>query len=219
MNKKDRAAKLMEFLDTKYSDAKCSLEHKNPFELIVATVLSAQCTDERVNKVTGELFDKYPTPDKMSKANVEDIMNIVRPTGFYKNKAHNILKIAEAICNKYEGMLPLEIKELVKLPGVGRKTANVVIGNFSEPVGIVVDTHVKRIAGRLGLTCSDKPDIIEKDLMTLIPKNKWNVFSHQMIDFGREICSARKPKCIKCDLSEYCEYFQKKKRGGIIEKI
>ncbi len=211
MDKKDVAEKLLAFLDSKYPGATCTLEHKNPFELIVATVLSAQCTDERVNKVTCQLFDKYPTPEKMAEADIEDIINIVKPTGFYKNKARNILEIAKTISNKYKGAVPLEMDELVKLPGVGRKTANVVIGNFGDPVGIVVDTHVKRIAGRLGLTSSDKPDTIEKDLMALIPKNKWNVVSHQMIAFGREICSARKPKCMECDLSGYCEHFQQQR--------
>lgn len=211
MDKKELAEKLLAFLDSKYPGARCTLDHKNPFELIVATVLSAQCSDERVNKVTRDLFDKYPTPEKMAEADMEDIINIVKPTGFYKNKARNILEIAKIIVSKYNGVVPLEMDELVKLPGVGRKTANVVIGNFGEPAGIVVDTHVKRIAGRLGLTSSDKPDIIEKDLMALIPKSKWSVFSHQLIAFGREICSARKPKCMECDLSGYCEHFQQQR--------
>ncbi|TYB32576.1 MAG: endonuclease III [Flexistipes sinusarabici] len=211
-SKRQKAEKFLTFLDEKYSDAECSLVHKNPFELLIATVLSAQCTDERVNKVTRVLFDKYPDAENMAESDPEEIMEIVRPTGFYKNKASNILRISKTIVEDYEGKLPLDMGKLTKLPGVGRKTANVVLGNFGKAEGIVVDTHVKRVTSRIGIVSSGDPEKIEKELMSLIPHDRWNKFSHQVIAFGRDICRSRTPKCNECGMNKACAYFLNK--GG-----
>lgn len=206
-DKSKKAEVLLDFLTAEYGDAVCSLKHRNPFELIVATVLSAQCTDERVNKVTDDLFKKYPTSEKLAYADSDDILEIVRPTGFYKNKASNIMHIAKVVHEQYGGKLPLDMARLTALPGVGRKTANVVMGIFGRAEGIVVDTHVKRISGRLGLVSSDNPEKVEKELMPLIPEDKWSRFAHQMISFGREVCKARKPDCPECGVNEICDYY------------
>jgi len=212
MNKQQKAEIFLTFLNEKYSDAECSLAHKNPFELLIATVLSAQCTDERVNKVTSVLFDKYPDAENMAEAGPEELMEIVRPTGFYKNKASNILKISKKIAENYQGMAPLDMEKLTELPGVGRKTANVVLGNFGKAKGIVVDTHVKRVAARIGIVNARAPEKIEKELMSLIPEDRWNKFGHQVIAFGRDICRARSPKCDECGMNKVCAYFLNK--GG-----
>ncbi|HCW92983.1 endonuclease III [Flexistipes sinusarabici] len=213
INKQQKTKIFLTFLNEKYSDAECSLVHRNPFELLIATVLSAQCTDERVNKVTRVLFDKYPDAESMSDSDPEELMEIVRPTGFYKNKASNILKISKKIAGDYQGKLPLDMEKLTELPGVGRKTANVVLGNFGMAEGIVVDTHVKRITTRIGIVSADDPEKIEKELMVLIPKNRWNKFSHQVIAFGRDICRSRTPKCNECGMNKFCAYFLDK--GGV----
>lgn len=203
-------SKILEFLDKKYPEASCSLRHKNPFELLVATILSAQCTDERVNSVTKSLFQKYKTPQDFAFADLEELKNIIKPTGFFNNKAKNIKNMAIKIVENYNGSVPNNMKDLISLPGVGRKTANVVLGNCFTPEGIVVDTHVKRISKRLGLTKSDNPEKVEDDLLKIIPKEKWNIFSHQMILFGREICASRKPKCDICELNTVCNYYKGK---------
>ncbi|KAA0258354.1 endonuclease III [Deferribacter autotrophicus] len=211
INKKKIVEELIRFLDERYSDAKCSLDYVNPFQLLIATILSAQCTDERVNKVTCTLFKKYRSFEDFARADIEEFMEDIKPTGFYRNKAKNIKKLSEIVVEKYDGKMPEDIDELVKLPGIGRKTANVVLGNCFGKPGIVVDTHVKRISQRLGLTDNDNPDKIERDLMELIPEEKWTKWSHQMIEFGRDICSARKPKCESCPLSKYCGFYLDKK--------
>lgn len=188
-----------------YPDAHCALNHNNAFELLVATVLSAQCTDERVNMVTPALFKKYPTPQKMAKAPVEDLENLVRSTGFFKNKAKNLKGAAARLVELHNGEIPQELEALVELPGVGRKTANVVLGNaFDIKSGIVVDTHVTRLSRRLGWVKTDNAVIIEKQLCQRVPKDDWVMFSHYLISHGRAICKARKPDCHHCFLEETC---------------
>ena len=203
--------KLITFLEKRYKDANCSLNHKNPFELLVATILSAQCTDDRVNIVTKKLFNAYKTPYDFANADLEKLKEIIKPTGFYNNKAKNIKEMSKILVEKYNAEIPDKIDELVTLPGIGRKTANVVLGIFFEPQGIVVDTHVKRISKRLSLTDSDDPEKIEQDLTKIIPKKIWDRFSHQMIHFGREICKARKPDCEKCEIKDICSFYNNSK--------
>ncbi len=192
-------------LKKKYPDAYCELVHETPFQLLVATILSAQCTDERVNKVTPELFRLLPDAKAMSGAPVSKIEELIRSTGFYKNKAKNIKSCSQDLCDKFEGQVPENSDELVKLAGVGRKTANVVLGvAFKIPSGIVVDTHVSRISQRLGLTKNKTPEKIENDLVKLVPKKDWIQISHQMIFLGRQICKARTPNCNSCPLETIC---------------
>lgn len=188
-----------------YPDAHCALNFTTPYELLVATVLSAQCTDERVNMVTPHLFKKYPTPQKMAKAPVEDIEQIIRSTGFYKNKAKGLKASAISLVEKYDGKIPQDIEALVGLAGVGRKTANVVLGNaFGIASGIVVDTHVSRLSYRLGWVKTDNAVLIEKELSKHVPKEDWIILPHLLISHGRAICKARKPNCSHCFLEETC---------------
>lgn len=192
-------------LHGKYPDAYCELTHKNPYELLIATILSAQCTDERVNKVTPDLFKKYGTPQAMAAAPVEKIEDLIKSTGFYKNKAKNIKQCSQDISDKYHGEVPQDVDSLVALAGVGRKTANVVLGvAFEIPNGIVVDTHVSRISQRLGLAKNKTPEKIEQDLLQIVPKKNWIKVSHQMIFLGRQICKARNPQCEICPLNPIC---------------
>ncbi len=192
-------------LKKKYPDAYCELVHQTPFQLLVATILSAQCTDERVNKVTPELFRLLPDAKAMAEAPLTKIEELVRSTGFYKNKAKNIKSCSQDLCDKFDGHVPENSDELVKLAGVGRKTANVVLGvAFNIPNGIVVDTHVIRISQRLGLTKRKTPEKIENDLVKLVPKKDWIKLSHQMIFLGRQICKARTPNCDICPLETIC---------------
>ncbi|MBZ4643031.1 MAG: nth [Deferribacteraceae bacterium] len=204
----NKASKFLEVLDRKYPDATCSLRYNSAFELLVATILSAQCTDERVNKVTKVLFERYKTVQDFANIDIDELRNIIKPTGFYNNKAANIKNIALTLLNEYDGRIPENIDELTKLPGVGRKTANVILGNCFTPQGIVVDTHVKRVCRRIGLTKNETPEKIEQDLLKLIPKDKWNRFSHQTILFGRNICTARKPKCEICEMATLCHFYR-----------
>jgi len=203
----NKASKFLEVLDRKYPDATCSLRYNSAFELLVATILSAQCTDERVNKVTKVLFERYKTSQDFANIDIDELRNIIKPTGFYNNKAANIKNMALTLLNEYDGRIPENIDELIKLPGVGRKTANVILGNCFTPQGIVVDTHVKRVCRRIGLTKNETPEKIEQDLLKLIPKDKWNRFSHQTILFGRNICTARKPKCEICEMATLCHFY------------
>ncbi len=197
--------KLIQLFKKYEPDPQCALEHSNPFELLIATVLSAQCTDARVNIVTRTLFKKYPTPRHFAEAKVADLENDVRSTGFYKNKARNIKACATDIVNKHGGEVPQNLEDLVALAGVGRKTANVVLGNaFGIISGVVVDTHVTRLSYRLGLTHAKTPEKIEQDLIQIVPKKHWINFSHWLILHGRKVCKARKPQCPTCYLDEYC---------------
>ncbi|MBS1970011.1 MAG: endonuclease III [Bdellovibrionales bacterium] len=199
------AAIVLKLLPRYYPDAHCALDHKNAFELLIATILSAQCTDERVNIVTKGLFAKYPTPEKMAKAKQEDLEELIRSAGFYKNKAKNIKACAQALVEKHQGQVPDKMDELVELAGVGRKTANVVLGNaFDIASGIVVDTHVTRLSNRLGWVKGEDAVAIEKRLCEFVPKDHWIKLSHELIFHGRQICKARKPLCERCFLLEHC---------------
>lgn len=201
-----RADKIRKILQKRYPEVKTQLFHQNPFELLVATILSAQCTDKQVNQVTPVLFARYQTPAEFARAPLAAIEQLIRPTGFFHNKAKNIKNCAKVILEQHKGEIPHTLKELVKLPGVGRKTANVVLGAAFGIPGIVVDTHVARISNRLGLTASKNPAKIERDLMNLIPRQGWNDFCLRLIFFGRSICTARKPKCPTCPLEKLCPW-------------
>ena len=206
---KARALKIQRILKKTYPEVKTQLRHANPFQLLVATILSAQCTDKQVNGVTKDLFNKLRTPHDFASASNETIENLIRPTGYFRNKAKNIKNCSKSLMEKHDGQVPQTLDELVKLPGVGRKTANVVLGSVFNIPGIVVDTHVARISKRLGLTESDNPVKIEYDLMEIIPRENWNVFSLQLIYFGRAICKSRKPLCPTCPLYDLCDFSDK----------
>ena len=202
---KNRIKQLHDGLLQLYPVAECALTHSNAFELIIATILSAQCTDERVNMVTPALFKKYPTPQKMAAASQEDIEAMVRSTGFYRNKAKSLRETSKDIAEKFGGEVPRTMEELLTLRGVARKTANVVLGNaYGINVGVVVDTHVKRLSNRMGLTANANTDKIEKDLMERFPQDGWTMLSHILIFHGRQVCPARKPKCDQCTLRDLC---------------
>ena len=203
---KTRVAKIRKILRTLYPDVKTALNHSNPFELLVATILSAQCTDERVNMVTQTLFQQLRTPADFAQAPLEQIEELIRSTGFFRNKAKSIKNCSAALVERHDGQVPGTLDEMVKLPGVGRKTANVVLGEAFGIPGIVVDTHVGRISQRLDLTREKDPVKIEFDLMPLMPKKAWREFSLHLIFFGRETCSARKPKCPVCPLNKLCHW-------------
>jgi endonuclease-3 len=188
-----------------YPQPKTALQHRDPFQLLAATILSAQCTDARVNMVTPELFEAYPTAEALASAPTEELEQIIRSTGFFRSKARSIQGAARAIVEEHGGEVPAEMDQLVKLPGVARKTANVVLGSaFGITAGVVVDTHVKRVAKRLGLTAHTAPEKIERDLMQLIPRDRWISFSHQLILHGRALCHARRPRCDACPLAPDC---------------
>jgi endonuclease-3 len=202
---KARAAEVDKRLKKRFPDAKCSLDFRNPFELLIATILSAQSTDVRVNIVTKSLFRKYPDPRAFAEADLVEMETAVKQTGFFRNKAKAVINTSKAIMERHGGEVPHTMDELTALPGVGRKTANVVLGNaFETPVGIVVDTHVGRVSGRLGLTATADPEKIEADLMALLPRSSWTGFSHRLIYHGRETCIARKPLCEECVLNDIC---------------
>ena len=201
---KRRTGEIITLLKKRYPDARCVLNHKNPLELLVATILSAQCTDVRVNKVTKDLFKKYKQAEDYAGAKPEILENDIRSTGFYKNKARSIIKCCKVIFEKYKGKVPATMEELVALGGIGRKTANVILGNAFGIPGITVDTHVKRVAYRLALTKNQDPVKIEYDLIEMIPKKEWTQFSHLMIFHGRYTCGARKPMCAECVVESHC---------------
>ncbi len=203
--KRDVAAAVLERLYEQFPDAHCELDYKNPFELVSATILSAQCTDVRVNAVTPNLFEKYPDPPALAAASLNDIEEIIRSTGFFRAKAKSLLGMAQALVAHHDSQVPANMADLIKLPGVGRKTANVVLGNaFGINEGIVVDTHVQRISRRLGLSREPDPVGIERDLIPLFPQESWTMVSHLMIWHGRRVCFARKPACDDCVLANIC---------------
>lgn len=204
-----RIKNIVRILKTLYPDVKTQLNHKNPFELLVATILSAQCTDKQVNRVTPGLFKRMSTPADFANAPIEQIEELIRPTGFFRNKSKNIQNCARVLIEQYHSRVPLTLEELVTLPGVGRKTANVVLGAAFGVPGMVVDTHVARISRRLELTFQRDPVKIEMDLMQVIPKKEWNDFSLRLIFFGRATCKARKPKCTVCSINRLCPYLHK----------
>ena len=202
---KDRFKKILILLKKHYPDAHCALHHSNAFELLIATILSAQCTDERVNKVTPHLFKRWPEPDDLAQAPVEEIEDLVRSTNFYKTKAKNLKLCATALVQRHRGEVPQDMEALIGLAGVGRKTANVVLGNaFNISSGIVVDTHVGRLSYRLGLTAKKTASEIEQDLLKIVPKKDWILFSHLLISHGRSVCKARNPQCKICFLFDHC---------------
>ena len=206
---KDHVRKILKILSRTYPDVKTALRHRSPLQLLVATILSAQCTDKQVNQVTPALFKKLRTAKDFADVPLADLEEMIRPTGFYKNKAKSTKACCKALVERHGGKVPKNIEDLVKLPGIGRKTANVILGSAFGIPGIVVDTHVKRLSQRIGLTSEKDPVKIEFDLMRQIPKKDWISFSHQMIWHGRTLCLARKPKCPECPLLDLCEYGRK----------
>jgi endonuclease-3 len=201
-----RLEKIFAALDQLFPRAECALRHKNPFQLLVATILSAQCTDERVNKVTPELFRKYPTPQDFAALRQPVLENEIRSTGFFRNKTKNIIGAATKVVHDFGGQVPRTMEEMLTLPGVARKTANVVLGTaYGIPSGVVVDTHVFRIARRLKLSKQKTPEKVEQDLMKLVPQDRWISFGHQVIWFGRKVCQARKPLCAACPIESICD--------------
>lgn len=202
---KKRAQRVYRKLEKRYPDAQTALSHRNPFELLIATILSAQCTDERVNMTTPELFRAYPTPRKLAESKQEDVEKIIKSCGFYRNKAKSIRAAARTIVDDHGEAVPSTMEALTALPGVARKTANVVLGNaFDIHVGVVVDTHVKRLATRLGFTEQTNAEKIERDLMALFPRSKWTKLAHLLILHGRNVCKARKPDCANCAVEGDC---------------
>lgn len=192
-------------LQAAYPQARCSLDHGNAFELLVATVLSAQCTDERVNQVLPSVFRRYPHAHALADAQQEELEGLIRSTGFFRNKARSLIGAASVLVDEFDGQVPATMAALLRLPGVGRKTANVVLGNaFQVAEGVVVDTHVKRLSRRLGFTAGSDPDKIERDLMKLLPQDQWTDFSHLLIFHGRAVCKATRPRCAACDLADLC---------------
>jgi endonuclease III len=200
-----RTATVVSRLKREYPDAHCELDYRTPFELLVATILSAQCTDARVNLVTPALFARYPTPAALAAARQEDVEALIRSTGFFRNKARSLIGMAQALAAGHAGTVPSTMVELQVLPGVGRKTANVILGNaYGKNEGITVDTHVARLATLLGLTRETTPEKIEQDLMALVPRKDWTLFSHLLIWHGRRVCIARRPRCESCVLNTIC---------------
>lgn len=200
--------KIIKLLKSTYPDATCSLDFSSPFELGIAVMLSAQCTDERVNKTTPAIFEKYNTPQAFANLDNETLENLIHPCGFYKTKAKNIKAYAKRILDEYNGNLPDNMEDLITLPGIGRKSANVImLEAFNNPQGIAVDTHAKRISNRLGLSCESDPLKIEQDLLKIIPKEYYKDVNHLFVWHGRNICTARNPKCKECPVSNFCKFY------------
>jgi endonuclease-3 len=203
--RKARTAEILARLKQSYPDSRCSLDFQTPLQLLVATVLAAQCTDERVNAVTPALFRRYPTARDYAAASLPELEEMVRTTGFYRNKARALQGLGTALAGEFGGEVPADMEKLRTLPGVGRKTANVVLGNaFQVNEGVVVDTHVQRVSRRLGLTEETDPEKIERDLIPLVPREDWTVWSHLLIDHGRAVCKARRPECAICPVADLC---------------
>jgi endonuclease III len=203
--KRERAEEVYDLLHGEYPDARCALEHRDPYELAVATILSAQCTDARVNMVTPELFRRFPDAESLAGAKREELEEIIRSTGFFRNKAKSLIGMAEGVVERHGGRVPGDMEALTALPGIGRKTANVILGNaFGIDEGVVVDTHVRRIANRLGFTRHWDPSKIERSLVDLYPRERWTLLAHLLIFHGRQVCVARKPRCEACVVSHLC---------------
>lgn len=215
MNNKEhyrqRVLKIREIFEKIYGDAACSLDYKDPLQLLIATQLAAQCTDARVNIVTKDLFKKYKNVYDFANANPEELEQDIKSTGFYRNKARNIINCCKMLIEKHNGEVPNNMEDLLALPGVGRKTANLILGDIFGIPGIVVDTHAKRIANRLGLTKNQDPTKVEYDLMEVVPKDYWSKFCHQLVYHGRAICNARTPKCEQCPINHLCDFVNKQK--------
>lgn len=207
MKAADRVRQIIPLLQKEFPNAKCALYHENAFQLLVATILSAQCTDKKVNEVTPDLFKKYSRPEDFAKAPATDIEKAIKKIGLFRSKAKNIKLMAEKLCKDFDSQVPDNLEDLIQLAGVGRKTANVVLGEiFGKSEGVVVDTHVRRISQLLGLTKNDHPEKIEKDLMKIVPKENWVIFAHLLILHGRRTCIARRPHCEDCVLHELCPH-------------
>jgi endonuclease-3 len=204
ISEKKRAREISRLLAAEHPDARCMLDHADAFQLLVATILAAQCTDERVNMVTPELFRRYPTPTAMARAGITELEGLVRSTGFFHSKAKSIKAAAESLSRSFPGGFPSTMEDLLTLPGVGRKTANVVLGTCFGAPAIIVDTHFRRLAQRLGLSSSDDPDVIERELQALLPRSEWTVFSHAIAFHGRKCCKAKKPDHAACVLRRLC---------------
>ncbi|MHB1392667.1 MAG: endonuclease III [Clostridia bacterium] len=204
---KSRAKEISAILYKIYPGATCSLDYKEPLHLLIATILAAQCTDERVNIVTKELFKKYTSVYDYANANPEELEQDIKSTGFYRNKAKNIIGCCKKLIMDFRGKVPDNMEDLLSLPGVGRKTANVVLGNIYDIPGVIVDTHCKRLSNRMGLTDKEDPEKIEYDLMEILSENDWTTFSNCLVYHGRAICDARKPKCGQCPAAQYCDFF------------
>lgn len=210
MTKRERALRACETLEHIYPEATCALQYEKPYELLVAVRLSAQCTDARVNQVTPKLFKTYPTLEALAQAKIADLEEIVRPCGFYHMKAKSIKEMAGQLLEKYDGKVPDTMEDLLTLSGVGRKTANLILGDVYGKPAIVADTHFIRITGRLGLTNSKDPTQVERDLRPLVPPERSSDFCHRIVWFGRDTCRARKPQCVGCPMSEFCPSFEEK---------
>lgn len=202
-----RARRIQRELAVIYPDAHCELDYQTPFQLVVATILSAQCTDVRVNLVTPELFARYPDAEALAGANPADVEDIIKPTGFFRAKTNSLIGMANAVCDRYDGVVPRRMKDLVTLPGVGRKTANVVLGNAFDVPGITVDTHFGRLSRRFGWTTETDPEKVEVEVGALFPRKEWTPLSHQMIFHGRRCCFARRPACGACPVAHWCPSF------------
>lgn len=210
MKSKKVAIEIVEKLKKYYPDATCSLDFKTPFQMVIAVMLSAQCTDERVNKTTPELFEKYGTPEKMAEIDIEELEKIIHPCGFYKNKAKNVKACSQKLVKEFNGIVPQDMEKLQSLPGVGRKSANVImLEAFHNPQGIAVDTHAKRISNKMGFSNQTEPEKIEQDLLKQIPKEYYYDVNHLFVWHGRAICDARKPKCEECPVNMYCDTYKK----------
>lgn len=209
MDNKERVKEIISIFNELYPDAQCSLNYKNPLQLLVATQLAAQCTDERVNIVAKTLFAKYKSVEDFANADLHELEQHIKPTGFYHNKARNIINCCKMILESFGGRIPENLDDMLKLPGVGRKTANLVLGDVFGIPGIVVDTHAKRLAKRIGLTEHEDPTKVEYDLMKIVPREYWILFCHQLVYHGRAICNARNPKCLDCKIKHLCQYGQK----------
>ncbi len=210
MKSKKDTINIIEKLKEYYPDATCSLNFNTPFEMMISVMLSAQCTDERVNKVTPILFEKYNSPEKLSKANIKEIENIIHSCGFYKNKAKNIIACSQMLLDEFDGIVPQDMESLQKLPGVGRKSANVImLEAFKNPQGIAVDTHAKRISNKIGLSKQSEPEKIEQDLLKEIPKEYYYDVNHLLVWHGRKVCVARNPKCDICPINNFCDEYKK----------
>jgi endonuclease-3 len=205
----NRIDEIIEILVTTYPKSKTALTYRNPLQILVATILSAQCTDERVNQITPMLFDKYQSAEDFAMADQLELEDEIRPTGFFRNKSKSIIGAAKKIVEEFSGTVPDNMADLITLPGVARKTANIVLSSgYNIAEGIAVDTHVKRLSGRLGMSQEKDPDKIEKDLLALVPKKHWLDFNYMLVNHGRQVCQARKPRCSECPLSHLCPYFE-----------
>lgn len=206
MDIRERVIEIIKVFDKIYSDADCTLDYKDPLQLLISTQLAAQCTDARVNIVAQSLYQKYKNVYDFANADLNELEQDIKPTGFYHNKARNIKDACRMIIDKFDGKVPDNLEDLLTLPGVGRKTANLVLGDIYGIPGIVIDTHAKRLSNRIGLSFNEDPKKIEFDLMEVVPKENWSKFCHQLVYHGRAVCKARKPECAKCEIRKYCDY-------------